>query len=87
MEPENYRVRKTATDANDYVPKYEFPSELPKRPGTNTNGKAIQIRVNQFKVTQWPPNDIWQYDVSPFSFTTWTVITVEFTLKSALTRC
>jgi len=72
MEPENYRVRKTAAEAlaNDYVPKYEFPSELPKRPGTNTNGKAIQIRVNQFKVTQWPPNDIWQYDVSFPSLTT-----------------
>jgi eukaryotic translation initiation factor 2C len=30
----------------------------------NTAGKAIQIRVNQYKVKDWPGRDIYQYDVS-----------------------
>jgi len=61
MEPENFRLRtKEVTDDA----KYNFPSDLPLRPGINTTGKAIQIRVNQYKVTKWPERDIYQYDVS-----------------------
>jgi eukaryotic translation initiation factor 2C len=61
MEPENFRVRTTNPDDDA---KYNFPSDLPLRPGVNSTGKAIQIRVNQYKVTQWPGRDIFQYDVS-----------------------
>jgi hypothetical protein len=65
MEPENFRLRtKEFTDDA----KYNFPSDLPLRPGKSTVGKAIQIRVNQYKVTQWPGRDVYQYDVS-FTFT------------------
>jgi hypothetical protein len=65
MEPENFRLRtKEVTDDA----KYSFPSDLPLRPGKSTVGKAIQIRVNQYKVVQWPQKDIFQYDVS-FTFT------------------
>jgi eukaryotic translation initiation factor 2C len=60
MEPENFRVRNRDTDDA----KYNFPSDLPLRPGVNTAGKAIQIRVNQYKVKDWPGRDIYQYDVS-----------------------
>ena len=61
MEPENFRIRtKEVTDDA----KYDFPSDLPLRPGVNTTGKAIQIRVNQYKVAQWPQRDVYQYDVS-----------------------
>lgn len=60
MEPMNYRAYDRQTDTW----KSNFSSELPLRPGTNTAGKQIQIRVNQFKVTQWPGKDIYQYDVS-----------------------
>jgi hypothetical protein len=64
MEPENFRVRtKEVTDDA----KYNFPNDLPLRPGKNTTGKAIQIRVNQYKVTGWQTKDIFQYDVS-FTF-------------------
>jgi len=56
MEPLSFR---RDTD----VEKYQFASELPYRPGTNTTGKAVQIRVNQFKVTQWPTKDVYQFDV------------------------
>jgi hypothetical protein len=65
MEPENFRLR--TQEVTDDA-KYNFPSDLPLRPGINTTGKAIQIRVNQFKVTKWPERDIYQYDVS-FNFT------------------
>lgn len=61
MEPENFRIR--TANADDDA-KYNFPSDLPLRPGVNSTGKAIQIRVNQYKVTQWPGRDIFQYDVS-----------------------
>ncbi|KAE9369735.1 Piwi-domain-containing protein [Stipitochalara longipes BDJ] len=43
---------------------YDFPSDLPLRPGVNTTGKGITIRVNQFKVSQWPQRDVYQYDIN-----------------------
>jgi eukaryotic translation initiation factor 2C len=43
---------------------YQNPSNLPARPGLNTAGKAIQVRVNQYKVTECTNKDIYQYDVS-----------------------
>ncbi|KAH8777302.1 eukaryotic translation initiation factor-like protein 2C 2 [Hyaloscypha finlandica] len=61
MEPENFRLR--TQEVTDDA-KYNFPSDLPLRPGINTTGKAIQIRVNQFKVTKWPERDIYQYDIN-----------------------
>jgi eukaryotic translation initiation factor 2C len=60
MEPENFRIRNRDTDDA----KYNFPSDLPLRPGVNSTGKAIQIRVNQYKVNRWPDRDVYQYDVS-----------------------
>ena len=41
-------------------------SDLPQRPGTSdaaNYGKAVQIRVNQFKIKSWGNKDIWLYDV------------------------
>ncbi|EKD12356.1 piwi domain-containing protein [Drepanopeziza brunnea f. sp. 'multigermtubi' MB_m1] len=53
---EAYRVR----DNGDY----NFESKFPLRKGNfNTTGKAIIIRVNQFKVLQWPQGHIQQYDI------------------------
>jgi hypothetical protein len=60
MEPLNFRSYNSETN----VESYQFPSDLPSRPGTNTKGKAITIRVNQYKVTEWPQKDVYQYDVS-----------------------
>jgi eukaryotic translation initiation factor 2C len=60
METHNYRTYDLNTDTE----KYNFPSPLPNRPGANTTGKAIQIRLNQFKVNSWTNKDIHQYDVS-----------------------
>ncbi|KAG0647251.1 RNA interference pathway ago1 [Hyphodiscus hymeniophilus] len=36
---------------------------LPARPALNSAGKQITIRVNQFKITQIPNKDIYQYDI------------------------
>lgn len=41
----------------------QFTNELPARPGYNTTGKQIAIRVNQYKVTKFPTADIGQFDV------------------------
>ncbi|RKF74147.1 Protein argonaute [Golovinomyces cichoracearum] len=43
---------------------YTWSQELPSRPGYNTTGKAITLRVNQFKVLKWPQKDIFQYDIN-----------------------
>lgn len=59
MEPLNYLSDKQETN----VTKPKASSTLPLRPGTSTAGKAVQIRVNQFKVTQWPTKDVYQFDV------------------------
>jgi eukaryotic translation initiation factor 2C len=61
MEYRNYRT----VDVDTNVEKYQFPSELPKRPSYNSNGKQIEVRINQFKVNKYPNQDVWQYDVSP----------------------
>lgn len=60
MDTGNYRTYDRETDTQ----KYNFPTELPLRPGNSNQGKAIQIRVNQFKVMRWPQRDVYQYDVS-----------------------
>lgn len=60
MDPLNFRTYDRSTDRESY----QFPSGLPLRPGFNTAGKEIKIRVNQYKVAQWPQKDVYQYDVS-----------------------
>lgn len=67
MEPFNFTVGREA----DYTPKYDFPSELPLRNGKyNSTGRAVNIQVNQFKVTDWIKGDIQQYDVSSLQSST-----------------
>ena len=60
MENEHFRHYDRATDTT----KYEENAELVNRPGYNTQGKAILVRVNQYKVTKVPSLDVYQYDVS-----------------------
>jgi len=67
MEPFNFRHLDVETNTS----KYNFPTTLPNRPVDNQPklGKEIQIRVNQFKVTQWPQKTVYQYDVSGHFYT------------------
>lgn len=67
MEPFNFRHLDVETNTS----KYNFPTTLPNRPVDNQPklGKEIQIRVNQFKVTQWPQKTVYQYDVSDHFYT------------------
>jgi hypothetical protein len=60
MEPFNFRT----VDRETKAVTFQWGSELPNRPGFNTTGKAIQVRVNQFKVSSFPNRDVYQYDVS-----------------------
>ncbi|CZS95190.1 related to argonaute like post-transcriptional gene silencing protein QDE-2 [Rhynchosporium agropyri] len=61
MEPMNFRVGREADDS----PKYDFPNQLPLRNNNfNTTGKAVTIKVNQFKITDWYHGDIQQYDIN-----------------------
>jgi eukaryotic translation initiation factor 2C len=59
MEPQTFDLDIEGTD----IAKSKVSSSLPPRPGTNTAGKAVQIRVNQYKVTQFPSKDVYQFDV------------------------
>ncbi|KAH6682517.1 Piwi domain-containing protein [Halenospora varia] len=43
---------------------HQYPSDLPARPAFCTTGKAVAVRVNQYKLASFPNNDIYQYDVS-----------------------
>ena len=58
MEPVDFRSLNRETNVEK-----SKSADLPLRPGTNIAGKAVQIRVNQFKVTQWPTKDVYQFDV------------------------
>ena len=49
--------------------KYSLPTELMKRPGYNTSGKAIQTQINSFPIIKYPTITIYQYDVSFLSHT------------------
>jgi hypothetical protein len=60
MESNRYRIYNPITNEE----KFQDVSELPLRPGTNTAGTPIQVRVNQYKVSQWPQRDVYLYDVS-----------------------
>lgn len=62
MEPQNFRHYDRV---NHVWQQTEIPTNLPRRPKElNSSGKPIAIRVNQFKVVQWPQKDAHQYDVS-----------------------
>ncbi|KUJ10732.1 eukaryotic translation initiation factor-like protein 2C 2 [Mollisia scopiformis] len=60
MERESLRIFDRET--NNW--KDNYPTELPARPGWNDKGKAISIRVNQYKVVAWPDKDVQQYDIN-----------------------
>ena len=44
---------------------YEKPIPLMKRPERgNTTGTPVTLRLNAFKIKEFPTKNIWQYDVS-----------------------
>ena len=46
---------------------YEKPIPLMKRPERgNATGQAVSLRINAFKIEEFPTKNIWQYDVSVF---------------------
>jgi len=51
------------TPAAAYYAEQGFPLNLPNCPGVNTQGKSVKIRVNQYKVLQWPQRDVYQFDI------------------------
>lgn len=61
MDAGNYRNFGEGADA---TLKHEYSQTLMTRPGYSTTGRDVQVRVNQFKVTQWPNKDVYQYDAS-----------------------
>ena len=65
MDAGSYRVYPAGADE---VIKHEYPDENMARPGYSTTGRDVQVRVNQYKVTQWPTGDVYQYDVSSSPF-------------------
>lgn len=61
MDAGNYR---NFGEGADGTLKHEYSQTLMTRPGYSTAGRDVQVRVNQFRVMQWPNKDVYQYDVS-----------------------
>ena len=59
---EEYKFRHLNVSAD--IGQYEIPTELVRRPGTNTSGLAVQVSVNSYPVISYPTKTIYQYDVS-----------------------
>ena len=60
MEP--FYLRNISRGGADYD-QFQLPTEFKKRPGFNTTGKAIQVAINSYPVTQFPNIKVFQYDV------------------------
>lgn len=72
MEPFNFRH----LDVDTNTRKYFFPTDLPLRPTQlNSTGREILLKVNQFRVTEWPQNTIYQYDVGRIQLNSFDIIT------------
>ena len=51
-------------NANANDSKFKTATIFPNRPAAQQKvGKEVQMRVNQFKVTQWPQKTVYQYNV------------------------
>jgi hypothetical protein len=61
MEP--FYLRNISRGGTDYD-QYQLPTDFKKRPGFNTTGKAIQVAINAYPVTQFPNIKVFQYDVT-----------------------
>lgn len=59
MDPTNFRHFDNKTNEV----KYAVPSELPKRPGMNKQGREVSIGLNTFNVLKFPTKPVYQYDV------------------------
>jgi eukaryotic translation initiation factor 2C len=42
---------------------YALPTDFKRRPGFNTSGKAVQLGLNSWPVSQFPTKAIYQYDI------------------------
>jgi len=47
----------------DYDQQYRLPTEFKTRPGYNTTGKEVNVKLNSFSVDQFPVTAVYQYDV------------------------
>lgn len=61
---EHYTYRTFNSETNEEKFDVGAQTQFPGRPEGMRLGKPVTIRVNQFKVLQWPQDDIYQYDVS-----------------------
>ena len=50
-------------DADQHA-KYSVPVDTVPRPGFNTTGKEIEVKVNTFPIVKFPSKTVYQYDVS-----------------------
>jgi hypothetical protein len=52
----------------DDVWRYQYLSSTStvSRPGFNTTGREVDLKLNAYPITQFPTRSVWQYDVSIF---------------------
>jgi eukaryotic translation initiation factor 2C len=58
-----YHSRFVTGPGTDYEQQYRLPTEFKTRPGFNTTGREVGVKLNSFVVEQFPTTPVYQYDV------------------------
>jgi eukaryotic translation initiation factor 2C len=58
-----FQSRFVTTPGTDYDQQYSLPTEFKTRPGYNTTGKEVNVKLNSYAVEQFPLIPVYQYDV------------------------
>ena len=58
-----FQSRFVTSPGTDYYEQYRLPTDFKTRPGYNTTGREVSVKLNSFPVVQLPLNPVYQYDV------------------------
>lgn len=58
-----FQSRFVTGPGTDYDQQYRLPTEFKTRPGYNTTGREVSVRLNSYPVDRFPLGPVYQYDV------------------------
>lgn len=58
-----FSSRFITSPGTDYYEQYRLPTDFKTRPGYNTTGREVSVKLNSFPVVQFPLSPVHQYDV------------------------
>ncbi len=59
----HFQSRFVVSPGTDYYEQYRLPTDFKTRPGYNTTGREVSVKLNSFPVVQLPLSPVYQYDV------------------------